>query len=91
MNTDICIILKSHAENGESFYESAPSTWCDTKEDAAELLTKTLNRLQEWYPDLRVILHNPTSLYVCYTKEDGTACESSYWVRRIDKYDSFAW
>ena len=91
MNSEIYIILKSHTENEESFYESAPSTYCDTAEDASELLTKTLARLKEWYPDLRVIMHEEKSLYVRYTKEDGTVCESSWWVRHLTKFDSFAW
>lgn len=91
MNSEIYIILKSHTENEESYYESAPSTYCDTAEDAAELLTKTLVRLKEWYPDLRVIMHDERNLYVYYTKEDGTACESSWWVRHLAKFDTFAW
>lgn len=88
---DIYIILKSLTVNDESYFESAPSTWCDTAEDAAELLRKTAERFKEWYSDLEVLGLDDKHLYVRYTDDEGQVRESSYWVRHVSKFDAFAW
>lgn len=91
MNREIYIILKSLTVNEEEGFDSVPSTWCDSAEDAAELLTKTLKRLSEWYPDLVVLGHEPDRLHVHYHDDDGQLNDMSYWVRKVTKFDRFAW
>lgn len=91
MEEKIYLILKSLTVNEESYFESAPSTWCDTAEDAAELLEKTAERFKEWYPDLKVLGHDEKHLYIRYTDDDGAVREANYWVRSVRKFDGFAW
>ena len=91
MNSEIYIILKSLTVEDEGYYESVPSTWCDTAEDAAELLTKTLKRLQEWYPDIEVLAHDNNRLHVHYHDDEGQFHDAVYWIQTIRKFDGFAW
>lgn len=87
----IYIILKSLTRDEAEYYDSLPSTWCDTAEDAAELLTKTLKQLKEWYPDLEVLGHKEYRLHVHYHDDDGQFNDATYWVREVRKFDRFAW
>lgn len=91
MNPEIYIILKSLTLNEEDYYDSVPSTWCDTAADATELLTKTLNRLKEWYPDIEVLAHEEGRLHVHYHDDEGQFHDASYWVESVRKSDTFAW
>lgn len=91
MDSEIYIILKSLTVEGENYYDSVPSTWCDTEADAAELLTKTQRRLKEWYPDLEVLAHESDRLHIHYHDDEGQLHDASYWVERVRKFDGFAW
>lgn len=90
MNEKIYIILKSLNINKENYYDSVPSTWCTSAEDATELLTKTLKRFKEWYPDLEVLGHDANSLHIRYHDDDGQLNRAYYWVREVTKYDQVA-
>lgn len=87
----IYLILKSLCRGEEEYFHSAPSTWCDTAEEAAELLTKSLSRFKEWYPDLEVLGHDADRLHIQYHDGDGQFNDACYWVRRVRKFDGFAW
>ena len=91
MNREIYIILKSLTVNEEDYFDSVPSTWCDSAIDASELLTKTMKRLSEWYPDLKVLEHDRNRLHVRYHDEEGLIHDAVYRVQRCNKSDSFAW
>lgn len=87
----IHLILKSLCRGEEEYYDSVPSTWCNSAEDASELLINTLKRLKEWYPDLEVLGHDADRLHVHYHDDDGQFNDASYWVREVRKFDRFAW
>ena len=91
MKETIYIILKSLTVNEEEYYESVPSTWCESAEDASELLKKTAKRFKEWYPDLKVLALEDERLHIHYTDEEGQKHEACYWVRESRKFDGFAW
>ena len=87
----IYIILKSLTVDEEVCFESVPSTWCDSAEDASELLRKTEKRLREWYPDTTILGADERHLHVYYTDDEGKSHEACYWVEEIRRFDSFAW
>lgn len=87
----IYIILKSLYRSEEEYYDSVPSTWCDTAEEATELLNKTLKRLKEWYPELEVLGHDSDRIHIHYYDYEGQFNDATYWVREVRKYDGFAW
>lgn len=86
----IYLIIKTHEENGEAVFETMPSTYAESEEDAREILTRTIARIKAWYPDARVTIDDSISTDVRYTNSDGVTCEDFFLIRRVAKLD-FAW
>jgi hypothetical protein len=86
----IYLITKTHEESGEAVFENIPSTYAANEEDAREILTRTIARIMEWYPDARVTIDDNISTDVRYTNSDGVTCEDIFAIRRVAKFD-FAW